>query len=112
MAQGGITSQDDAIENFVTSQIGTPANRWRGSNRGGWENPEIDRLWAAYNSTLDRSERTRQFAEIVRIVSDQLPVLTYNPNLRWRAHISSLQGPGPNPPATLAQWNLYEWEFH
>jgi peptide/nickel transport system substrate-binding protein len=111
MAQGGITSQDDAIENFVTTQIGTAANRWRGSNRGGWENAEIDRLWAAYNSTLDRGERTRQFAEIVRIISDQLPVLTYNPNLRWRAHITTLRGPGPNPPATLAQWNIYEWEF-
>jgi hypothetical protein len=38
-------------------------------------------------------------------------VLNYNPNLRWRVHASALHGPGPNPPATLAQWNIHEWEL-
>jgi peptide/nickel transport system substrate-binding protein len=111
LTQVGLSSQDDAIAGFASAQIGTAGNRWRGANRGGWENEAVDRLLDAFNTSLDRRERSRQFAEIVRIISEQLPVLTYNPNLRWRVHVSTLQGPGPNPPAALAQWNIHEWEL-
>jgi peptide/nickel transport system substrate-binding protein len=111
MTQVGLSSSEDAIEGFVTTQVGTAANRWRGANRGGWEYEEVDRLWAAFNTSLDPRERSRQFADIARIISEQLPVLTYNPNLRWRVHVSALSGPGPNPPTTLAQWNIHEWEL-
>jgi ABC-type transport system substrate-binding protein len=111
MTQVGLSSSEDAIEGFVTTQVGTAANRWRGANRGGWESEEVDRLWAAFNTSLDPRERSRQFADIARIISEQLPMLTYNPNLRWRVHVSALEGPGPNPPTTLAQWNIHEWEL-
>ncbi len=37
--------------NFLASaQIPTPANRWRGNNRGAWSNPEYDRRWDSFQT--------------------------------------------------------------
>ncbi len=111
MTQIGLSSREETVDNFLSSQIGTPANRWRGNNRGGWVNPDVDRLWEEFNRTLDRAERNRQMVEIARIVSEQLPIYTFYPNIRVRAYSSALRGPEIGSPTTLPQWNIYEWEL-
>lgn len=111
MTQVGLSARPEAIENFLSSQIGTPANRWRGNNRGGWVSSEVDRLWDAYNATLDRAEREQRLVEIARLVSEQLPILTLYPNIRVRAFTANLSGPDIGSPTTLPQWNVHEWEL-
>ena len=38
---------------FLSSEIGTAANRWRGRNRTGWVSAEYDRVGEAWNGELD-----------------------------------------------------------
>lgn len=109
LTQIGLSSREQTADNFISSQIGTAANRWRGQNRGGWVNSEVDRLWDAFNTTLDRGERNRQMVEIARVVSEQVPVFVFYPNIRVRAHVTALRGPMIGAPTMLPQWNLHEW---
>jgi peptide/nickel transport system substrate-binding protein len=111
MTQVGMSVRPETIENLLSSQIGTAANRWRGNNRGGWVNAEVDRLWEAYNSTLDRGEREKRLIDIAKIASEQLPIFTLYPNIRVRAFTANLTGPDVGSPGTLPQWNVTEWEL-
>lgn len=100
------------LGNLTSAQIGTPANRWRGSNYGGWSDPEFDRLWEAYNTTLERTERERQVVEMARIVSEQLPHFNLYWNFNVSAHSAALRGPDPQAVDTLVNWNIHEWEMN
>jgi peptide/nickel transport system substrate-binding protein len=103
---------------FTTSEIGTPANRWNGSNRGGWSNAEYDRLYAAFNSSLDVNERRRLSMQMMTLVSEFLAgYALYSPVL-VHCWVSSLHGPdtgrvgfGLVSPETTTYWNIHEWEF-
>jgi peptide/nickel transport system substrate-binding protein len=111
MTQVGLSVRPETIENYLPSQIGTPANRWRGNNRGGWVNPDIDRLWDAYNSTLDPRDRVQRLVDIAKLASDQLPIFVMYPNIRVRAFTSAVSGPDIGSPGTLPQWNVHEWQL-
>jgi peptide/nickel transport system substrate-binding protein len=105
--QGGAVN----LGNWASADIKSATNGWRGSNFAGWSNPDYDRLWAAYNSTLEPSERTRQIIEMARLISVHLPIvdLYWNPNIT--AHLASLRGPDPRALDTLVNWNVHEWEL-
>jgi peptide/nickel transport system substrate-binding protein len=96
---------------FAGPEIGSPANRWTGENRSGWSNPEYDRLVEAYKTTLDRSERNRQAAQMVGIITREVAAIpTYFilfPNVR----VANLHGPELGASDTLDHWNIHEWEF-
>jgi peptide/nickel transport system substrate-binding protein len=109
MTQIGMGSRDGVISQFITTQIGSAPNRWRGDNRGGWVSSEADRLYDAYNSTLDQSERSRRLVEMAQLINDQLPIFTFYPNIRVRAFTSTLRGPDVGSPNTLPKWNMHEW---
>jgi peptide/nickel transport system substrate-binding protein len=111
LATMGIGASEESVANFTSAEIGSAANRWRGANRSGWSNADVDRLVAAFNSTLDRAERDRQMIAVARVISEQLPILVYHPNFRAIAFTSALHGPTTSAPATLPQWNLYAWTF-
>ncbi|MBM2812955.1 MAG: hypothetical protein HW416_3714 [Chloroflexi bacterium] len=70
------TLGEGALSGIVTSNIATPANGWRGNNRGGWSSPAYDRLVAELNNTLDATQRGQIIAQAVRVYSDELPVIT------------------------------------
>jgi peptide/nickel transport system substrate-binding protein len=105
------TGSDRRWQVFAGSEIGSPANRWNGENRSGWSNPEYDRLFEAYKTTLDRAERDRQIAQAVGIITREVAAIpTYFilfPNVR----AASLHGPELGTPDTLDHWNVHEWEF-
>jgi peptide/nickel transport system substrate-binding protein len=111
LSHGVSTSERDALLNMTTEAIGTPANRFTGTNRGGWSNPEYDRLWGVYSSTLDRSERTRYVIEIMKLRAEQLPSIMLFFNYSVVAHTAALRGPTRNAPSTLPHWNIHEWEL-
>jgi ABC-type transport system substrate-binding protein len=102
---------------FRTSQIGSPANRWAGTNRAGWASPEYDLLYDAWNATLDQTERGRYVAQMMALVSQDLPayVLYFLPDVKsW---VSSLQGPtlvessgfGQTSKGTTVYWDIQNW---
>lgn len=96
---------------LTAAEIGSPADRWRGQNRTGWTDPEFERLWLLYNTTLDRSERDRQAVLLTKMVSEHLPLLMMYYQIIVNAHAAALRGPEGGTVSTLAFWNIHEWEL-
>ena len=103
--------RESALDIFAASQIATAQRNWAGNNRGGWSNPDYERLWSAYSTTLDRSERNQQIVEMMKVVTDQLPGIMLYFNIRPTAHVATLKGPEIGTPETLFIWNVHEWEM-
>src|SRR5439155_6692953 len=64
---------EDTLASENTTQIPRPENRWVGNNRGGWSNPEFDRLSDTFSATLDQSQRVQLIAQMIRIYNEELP---------------------------------------
>jgi peptide/nickel transport system substrate-binding protein len=108
---GGAT--EDRLDFLSSAAIPTQANRFQGNNRGGWSNPEYDRLWEAFNATLDRAERNRQVIQMLKLVSEEVPAIPIYFNFAPTAHLSTLTGPqqGARVPDPLVSWNIHEWAW-
>jgi peptide/nickel transport system substrate-binding protein len=104
---GGVLA---ALRDFPSSQIASPANRRVGRNRGGWSNPQYDRLWDAYNTTLARNERTELIAQMTRLLSEEVPAFPLWAAVDVWVHASHVRGLEPGTPDTLQMWNIHEWE--
>jgi peptide/nickel transport system substrate-binding protein len=100
-----------ALEFFTSGQIGSPANNWTGSNRGGWVNPDMDRVWQAYNVTLDQQTRFGQMAQLMKTVSDELPGWPLFWDFNVMASLANIRGPSLGIANTSTPlWNVHEWE--
>lgn len=74
MQTSPITEPDFLFTYFHSSRIPTDAdpnthNRWR------YRNPRVDELTVLGRRTLDRAERVRIYAEVQRILADEVPVI-------------------------------------
>jgi ABC-type transport system substrate-binding protein len=103
---------------FRTSEVGTAANRWSGVNRSGWTHPEYDRLWEQGNGTLDWTERGRINAQLMAMVSEQVPGYPLYFSMGSRTWVAALNGPsggsaefGAAFRATTPYWNIHDWTF-
>lgn len=96
---------------LTAAEIGSPEDRWRGQNRTGWSHREMERLWAAYTTTLERPERDRQIVQMTRLVSEHLPLMMMYYQVIVNAHVAALRGPEEGTISTLSHWNIHEWEL-
>jgi peptide/nickel transport system substrate-binding protein len=103
------TTSAGRLESLATSGIPTPQNHWSGSNRGSWANPEYDRLFDAFNTTLEPDRRVDQVVQMLKLASEELPswVLYYNQSVS--AYAASVKGPD-NSGLNTDTWNVYTWE--
>lgn len=92
---------------YTLEATGTPENNWTGGNRGGYSNPDYEALSAAFNTTLDRSERERLLVQIAKLISDHLPAFTLYYQFQVIAHTAALRGLNP----TNLWWSVHQWEF-
>ena len=111
LATPSITANERSLNYYTSQQIGSPANRWAGGNHGAWSNPEIDQLWVNFNTFLERPRRDQQIVQMMKIVSEEVPMFTYYFNVGVLAHLASLRGPDPGIPETYWLYNVHEWEF-
>jgi ABC-type transport system substrate-binding protein len=102
---------EDDLSMFSSGQIGAPANRWQGNNRGGWVNPEFDRLFDLYHNTLDRAERDRQVIGMVKVTTEELPIFPIYFSIDVLAHLAKIQGPAAGVIGRLPFWNVHEWQM-
>jgi peptide/nickel transport system substrate-binding protein len=112
LVHGISLNEQGTLENTTSEQIATPANRWGGQNRGGWSSPEYDRLWDAYNSTLDRKEQVRAIIQMMRIRSEEVTGLPLHYSMNVTAHLSAVRGVDVGVAATTSHWNIHEWELN
>jgi peptide/nickel transport system substrate-binding protein len=111
MATPSFTANERGYSYFTTSQIGSPTNRWAGGNHGGWSNPEVDQLWVNFNTVIDRGQRDQQIVQMMKIVSEELPLYTWYFNTGVLAYLNTLKGPDSGMPETLWLYNVHEWEL-
>ncbi|HZT06154.1 MAG TPA: ABC transporter substrate-binding protein [Chloroflexota bacterium] len=104
---------------FLSSEVGTAANRWRGRNRSGWTSPDYDRLYAAWQSELDPAARGKDVAQMIALVSEDLPGYSLYFSQGIEVWVSSLHGPtgveapqfGDTSRATTPYWDIQTWSF-
>jgi peptide/nickel transport system substrate-binding protein len=101
------------VPNFTTAAIPGADTRWTGNNRGGWSNPEYDRIGSTFNNTLDPNERIQVLSQITKLISDELPAISLYYDLGAVVFLPAVQGPRPISPDTsgLISWNILEWEL-
>jgi len=98
--------------NLTSVTISRPENRWQGSNRGAWSNPEYDRLWDLYNTTLDPPGQIGVMAQMERLQTAEMPTIFmyYTPTIT--PFVAGLAGPvlrtGENSDTLFKIW---EWEW-
>lgn len=103
-------SAGGALSSLISSAIPRPANRWTGANRGAWSDSEYDRLYDAFNTTLDVAQRTEQIVQLTRLASEQLPILPVVYDFTVVGHVAELHGPRNGEP-TAVNWNVHHWEW-
>ncbi len=110
-ASGGSGAEDKIVTIGSSTEIGTAQNRWMGDNRGGWSNPEYDRLVAALQSTLEPAERGHYVAAMEKLL-EQVPIAHLLFNFGATAYVSALDGPVSTIlDDTYILWNVHEWRF-
>ncbi len=108
---GAVKGGTKNLSNWVSSQIGTAANRWAGANYSGWSNPDYDRLYDQFSSTLDSAERNRQVVQMARHISEEVAVIMLFFNFNVSAHSSAVTGPDSKAFDTLVDWNIDQWQM-
>ena len=102
------------FESFTTPQLQTPQNNWEGSNLSGHSDPEFDRLYAQYASTLELPARQARYADLQKRIADEalfLP-LYYSSGTSYTTFRQGIRGPGAVQQIQKAQsWNIHEWEM-
>jgi peptide/nickel transport system substrate-binding protein len=104
--------RDFGLDKFISSRIGGPHDNWAGGNRMGWSNPEFDRLFDTWTTSVETSQRTARLLEMMKILSDELPALPLYYNFQVLAHTNGLQGPRRISPETSVHWNAHLWTLN
>jgi peptide/nickel transport system substrate-binding protein len=107
----GTPAGEAALSGFATAAIARPETGWRGANRGGWSNPEYDRLLDSFATTLESDDRARQVARMARLITEELPAISLFFRSQPWAHVAGLRGMMIVAPETTAAWNVHEWEL-
>lgn len=102
---------ENAAASLSTANMARAERNWQGSNRGGYANPDYDRLLDSLSVTLEPSERIRLLTQAVRIYSEDLPAISlFFPAQPW-IYVSGISGPGLVPGEANMSWNLHDWTW-
>lgn len=103
-ARGGI----GAVTSYHTPPGGITLNT---GNYSGWGTAEYDKLSDAFVTTLDQNERNRQVIQMVKMLTDEIPITVLFFNFNVSAFSSAVRGPDPKAFDTLINYNIHEWEM-
>lgn len=112
----GVWLQPDNIlptlEWFEAARISSPANNWIGNNVTGFNNPEFERRYGEYVTTLDLGKRQSSQADLLRWIADESFVLPlfYAVGSTITAHRAGIKGPtGVSTSQLVGTWNIHTW---
>ena len=107
------TIRPEAAEALTTGQVGSEANRWRGTNFSGYSNPVFDRLYEQYSTTLESGKRQETLADLMRMGADDVATIPLYYLIEPLIYRNGIRGPGLLPPVQLASaWNIHTWEMN
>jgi peptide/nickel transport system substrate-binding protein len=102
---------ENTLQRVYSPTCPTEASRWAGGNRGCYHNPEMDRTIDALTTAIDGDVQRRLYRELVRMQSEELPVLPLYFNVQitmFRDGVSGVKG--DTQPRTSVSWNVDEWD--
>jgi ABC-type transport system substrate-binding protein len=75
------SSGESTLAEHASATVPSEANRWIGTNRGGWTNAEFDRIAEQLNGTLARTERAAILVQIAKVFTEDAAVISlyFNP---------------------------------
>jgi ABC-type transport system substrate-binding protein len=113
MFTAGAGAAAERYRDLSIKSIPKADNRWTGNNRGGWESPDYERFYQAYNTALDRDNRIQQLAQMEKTVSADVGSIPHYFTLVITAFSSDLVGPAmrQTPDAANGQSNVFTWEW-
>jgi peptide/nickel transport system substrate-binding protein len=88
----------DVILRFSSDVIPSDANRWRGSNRGGYNNPELDRLSVEFFRTITLPARVNVHVQVLKLLSDDVAAMPLYYQVDTYGVRNGLQGVVPSNP--------------
>ena len=99
-------------DRYHSRAIARAETRWTGTNRFGFNNPELDRYIDAYATALDRDERIRNLAQMERIAMDEMPAIPTYYTAAVIAHTAALKGVVRNLlPEAGKERKIWAWEW-
>src|SRR5205085_312056 len=102
----------NALIDLTDERCPRAENRFAGSNRGCWSNPEFERLFKVVSTTLDDRERNETLGQLLRVVSEDVGTIPMSYNMEVIPVRKGLVGPAPRWPAQPGNtWNVYEWHW-
>ena len=99
------------VTTFYGPECSTERTRWAGDNRGCYQNPTLDRIANGLLTTVDPTEQTRLWREMVKFQGEELPGLPlyhYVQGIIFREGVSGIKG--ENRPTISVSWNVTEWD--
>lgn len=98
---------------LIAAEIGTPENRYRGGNYGGFTNPNYEALYADLTNTLDLEKyRDTQF-QMVKLMAEELPLLPVFYTPLGLVARPGVEGPGlVSPLQPSSMWNIHAWDVN
>jgi peptide/nickel transport system substrate-binding protein len=100
------------IRTFTSSEVGTPANRWRGGNYGGYVNPAYESLYNDLVNTFDATARHEVTFQLLKMLADDLPALPVFFTPLALVARKGVDGPGSVSAMQAANaWNIHTWEI-
>ena len=102
---------EDNLEAWHSSQARLPENRYRGSNRSRYMNPELDAAIIRYQTTIPFGPRMEAARDITRHVTDNLPILPLFFDSWPGAASARITNVGSAQNGAQRLWNVTQWEI-
>lgn len=109
------TANPLAFENTMQVVYGplcpSERNRWSGRNHGCYQSAEMDGTIELLRSTINPAEQQQLWRQMVRILTQELPVLPLYFNVQvviFREGVTGIKG--DTKPRTSSMWNVAEWD--
>jgi hypothetical protein len=95
---------------WIASEFPTPEDRWGGSNRGTFFDPEIERLHRLRMSSLDENARKQATITLTRRMTELVGPMPFLYSVEVIAAHGYVTGPiGKMPGQNGITWNVSEW---
>ena len=91
------------MNQLLTEEIASKANKWSGRNPTRWSNEEYDRTWKAADSEMDAVKRAAMFIKMNDLLIQNVVVIP----VLWRARVAAVSNKLRN--AEQSPWESDFW---
>ena len=86
-------------------------NPFTGKNLARYSSPDMDSLVDRYYATVAQRERIQVLAQILRLMTDQLPIMTLFYDVEPSLVSNHIVGYNGKPAESTGAWNVHRWDL-